>query len=84
MEIKVEAGTQSNRQSKIRGEGMTIIRSRQRGDLFVRFQVETPTRLTARQKELLEEFRSLSKDDECQPEARSFFEKIKDLFKKAV
>ena len=84
LEIKVEAGTQSNRQSKIRGEGMTIIRSRQRGDLFVRFQVETPTRLTARQKELLEEFRSLSKDDECQPEARSFFEKIKDLFKKAV
>ena len=84
LEIKVEAGTQSNRQSKIRGEGMTIIRSKQRGDLFVRFQVETPTRLTARQKELLEEFRSLSKDDECQPEARSFFEKIKDLFKKAV
>ncbi len=84
LEIKVEAGTQSNQQTKIRGEGMTIIRSKMRGDLFVRFAVETPTHLSERQKELLEEFRSLSKDDACQPEAKSFFDKIKDLFNKAV
>ena len=63
---------------------MTIIRSKQRGDLFIRFQVETPTRMSAKQKALLEEFRSLSPDDECQPEAKGFFDKIKDLFKKAV
>ena len=32
-------------------------------------------------KELLEEFRSLSEDNNCQPEIKSFFNKIKDLFK---
>ena len=84
LEIKVGAGTQSGQQSKIRGEGMTIIRSKQRGDLFVRFLVETPTHLTDRQKELLEEFRTLEKENDCQPEARGFFDKIRDLFKKAV
>ena len=59
---------------------MTILRSGRRGDLFVKLRVETPVNLSARQKELLEEFRSISKDDKCQPEAKSFFDKIKDLF----
>lgn len=59
---------------------MTMMRSSRRGDLFVKLRVETPVNLSARQKELLEEFRSVSKDDTCQPEAKSFFDKIKDLF----
>ena len=59
---------------------MTILRSKRRGDLFVQFRVETPTHLTDKQKELLEEFRSLSQNDNCQPEAKGFFDKIKDLF----
>ena len=80
IEVNIPAGTQTDQQAKISGEGMTILRSKRRGDLFVQFRVETPTHLTDRQKELLEEFRSLSQNDNCQPEAKGFFDKIKDLF----
>lgn len=80
IEVDVNAGTQTDQQKKISAQGMTIIRSAKRGDLFVRFRVETPTNLSARQKELLEEFREISKDENCQPEAKGFFDRIKDLF----
>lgn len=80
IEVEVAAGTQTDQQKKISGQGMTVMRSNKRGDMFVKFRVETPTNLSARQKELLEEFREISKDDSCQPEAKGFFDRIKDLF----
>ena len=80
IELKIEAGAQSDQVVKVKAQGMTMVRSEKRGDLFVKLRVETPVNLTARQKELLEEFRSVSKDDKCQPESKSFFDKIKDLF----
>jgi molecular chaperone DnaJ len=45
----------------------------------VEVQVETPTRLTARQKELLCEFRETETGEEC-PESRGFFDRLKDAF----
>lgn len=81
IELSISAGTQNDQQVKIADEGMTIMRSKRRGDLFVRYRVETPVNLSARQKELLEEFRAISKDDSCQPETKGFFDRIKDLFK---
>ena len=81
IELEIKAGTQSDQQIKIQDEGMTILRSKRRGDLFVKFRVETPVNLSARQKELLEEFRAISKDDSCQPESKGFLDRIKDLFK---
>lgn len=80
IEINIPVGTQSGQKIRIKGEGMPVMDSNQRGDLFIIFNVETPTNLTARQKELLEEFRAISKDDNCQPRIRTFFDKIKDLF----
>ena len=83
IELEVEPGTQSDQIQKISGQGMTVIRSKGRGDLFVKYRVETPVNLSAKQKELLEQFREISKDDSCQPETKGFFDKIKDLFNKA-
>ena len=40
-----------------------------------------PHELTAKQKEILEEFKSLSEDNNCQPEIKTFVDKIKDFFK---
>lgn len=40
IEINVRAGTQNDQIQKIRDEGMTILRSQGRGDLFVKFRVE--------------------------------------------
>jgi molecular chaperone DnaJ len=78
--LKIPAGTKSGHRLKIKNEGMPRLRSEQKGDLWVEVKVETPVNLSARQKELLEEFRAISGEDNCQPEEKSFFEKIKDLF----
>jgi len=80
IEVKIDAGAQSDQVIKVKGQGMTMMRSSSRGDLFIKLRVETPVNLSARQKELLEEFRALSKDETCQPESKSFFDKIKDMF----
>ena len=75
IEVKVAAGTQSGQRIKIKNEGMPKMRSIDKGDLWVEFRVETPVNLNARQKELLEEFRALSGDDNCQPAEKSFLKK---------
>lgn len=80
IELKIPEGTQTGDRLKIKGEGMPFMNSTRRGDLFVMIKVETPTHLNKKQKELLEEFRSLSDNETCQPETKSFFNKIKDLF----
>ena len=46
---------------------------------MVEIMVETPTKLSRRQKEILQEFRDTETGDEC-PESRSFFSKLKDAF----
>jgi len=56
-----------------------VLNSRGRGDMVVQIEVETPTRLTARQKELLEEFRATETGEEC-PQSSGFFSKLKDVW----
>ncbi len=80
IELSIALGSQNDQVVKVKGQGMTMIRSKGRGDLFVKLRVETPVNLSAKQKELLEEFRSISQDESCQPESKSFFDKVKDLF----
>jgi molecular chaperone DnaJ len=78
-EVKIPAGIQSGKQLRVRGAGMTILNGRGHGDMVIQVEVETPTRLSARQKELLEEFRKTETGDEC-PASRSFISKLKSLF----
>ena len=75
-EIKLPAGIQSGREVRQRGAGMPVLQGKGRGDLVVRIAVETPTRLSAKQRELLEEFRCLETGDEC-PQSQGFFQKVK-------
>jgi molecular chaperone DnaJ len=78
-EVTIPVGIQSGKQLRVRGAGMPVLQGRGRGDLVVEIAVETPTRLSARQKELLREFRDTETGDEC-PESRGFFEKLKSAF----
>ena len=78
--IEIPAGIQSGKQLRVRGAGMPVLQGRGRGDLVVEIKVETPTKLSRKQKELLEEFRETETGDEC-PESRSFFGKLKEAFK---
>jgi molecular chaperone DnaJ len=75
-EIKLPAGIQSGREVRQRGAGMPVLQGKGRGDLVVRIAVETPTRLSAKQRELLEEFRCLETGEEC-PQSQGFFQKVK-------
>ena len=77
IEIKIPAGIQSGEMLRQRGFGMSVLSGRGRGDLVTRVLVETPSRLSARQKELLAEFRETETGDEC-PASRSFFARIKE------
>jgi molecular chaperone DnaJ len=78
-EVKIPAGIQSGKQLRQRGAGMPVLQGRGFGDLVVQIDVETPTRLSNRQKELLEMFRETETGDEC-PASQGFFAKLKGVF----
>lgn len=77
--VDIPVGIQSGKQLRVRGAGMPVLQGRGRGDLVVEIMVETPTKLSRKQKEILQEFRETETGDEC-PESRSFFSKLKDAF----
>lgn len=60
--LKIPSGTQSGTNFTLRQEGVKALRSGELGDMVVVVDVLTPTNLTARQKELLEEFAQLEKE----------------------
>jgi molecular chaperone DnaJ len=78
-EVRIPAGIQSGKQLRIRGAGMPVLSGRGHGDMVVQVEVETPTKLSSRQKELLEEFRQTETGQEC-PASQSFFGKLKAMF----
>jgi molecular chaperone DnaJ len=74
--VKVPEGAQTGRTLRVKGRGMPSLRSRERGDLVVELYVETPTKLTARQKELLRELAGLCGDQQ-HPKSAGFTGKAK-------
>jgi len=77
--IDIPAGIQSGKQLRKRGAGMPVLQGRGRGDMVVEIAVETPTRLSSRQQELLREFKETETGEEC-PESRGFLDRLKDVF----
>lgn len=77
--VTVPEGTQSGKELRMRGKGMPVMRSSQKGDLYIRIAVETPQNLSRRQKELLQEFQDIS-SNENNPESSGFFSKMKGFF----
>lgn len=77
--VKIPEGTQNGRQFRLKGKGMPVLRQPTTGDLYIQVSVETPQNLSKRQKELLEEFESLSSKDNS-PQNAGFFSRMKDFF----
>ena len=83
--LKIDAGTQSGKILRMRDRGIPELSGGRRGDQLVRVNVWVPTRLSARDKELLKE---LEKSENIKPKEgdrsansdRSFFEKMKNMF----
>jgi len=77
--VEIPAGIQSGKQLRVRGAGMPVLQGRGRGDLVVEIAVETPTKLSKAQKELLKQFRETETGEEC-PESKDFFDRVKEAF----
>jgi molecular chaperone DnaJ len=80
--IKVPPETQSGKTFRLRDKGIKGVRSHAPGDLFCHVVVETPVKLTARQRELLQEFEAISQKDAGRhnPRAKGWFDKVKEFF----
>ena len=77
--MKIPAGTQCGKTFRLKGKGMPDLHSRQIGDELVKVDIEIPARLTAQQRQLIEEFARLSGEDFGSQE--SFTDKFKKSFR---
>jgi molecular chaperone DnaJ len=78
--VTVPPGTQSGHQFRLRGKGMSVLRSPARGDMFIEAIVETPVNLNKRQQELLREFEKAGDQVGTHPESEGFFARVKEFF----
>lgn len=78
--LKVPEGTQTGDRLKLRGKGMSKVRSAERGDLFVHAFVHTPRNLSKKQKELLQELDKELGDNKQTGSSDSFFAKMKNMW----
>jgi molecular chaperone DnaJ len=78
--LTVPAGTQTGHQFRLKGKGMSVLRSPSRGDMYVQVNVETPVNLTKKQQELLREFEKAGDSQRTHPESEGFFARVKEFF----
>ncbi len=78
-ELKVPAGTRPGKVLRVRGKGVPKLQREGRGDLLLRVTVDVPQKLSARQRELLEEFAKESGEG-AQPRKKGVLDKAKKLF----
>ncbi len=78
--INIPEGTQSGRQFRLRGKGMPVLRGGgMAGDLYIEVAVETPVKLTKKQKELLKAFEKESEEG-THPECEGFVGRLKEFW----
>ncbi|MFL5236238.1 MAG: molecular chaperone DnaJ [Rhizomicrobium sp.] len=78
--VSIPEGTQPGRQIRVRGKGMPVLRGGGlSGDLYVEVAVETPVKLSKKQKELLRTFET-GCEPGCQPESEGFLAKLKEIW----
>jgi molecular chaperone DnaJ len=80
--IKIPPETQTGQTFRLRNKGIRPVRGSVQGDLFCHVAVETPVKLTARQRELLQEFEAINDEHPGRhnPRAKGWFDKVKDFF----
>ena len=80
--IKIPQETQTGQVFRLRNKGIRPVRGSVQGDLYCHVAIETPVKLTSRQRELLRELEAINQQDPGahSPRAKSFFEKVRDFF----
>ncbi|HXF28749.1 MAG TPA: DnaJ C-terminal domain-containing protein, partial [Chlamydiales bacterium] len=79
VKLTIPEATQSGKVFRVKGEGFPNVHGSGKGDMLVRMNVETPTKLSDKQRELLTEFATLEQPANF-PNKKSFFDKLKGLF----
>ncbi len=77
--VSIPEGTQTGKQFRLRGKGMPVLRTEQKGDLYIQVEVETPTNLTAKQKKILQEFETATEKDN-HPQSHGFFARLQEFW----
>ena len=78
--LKVQPGTQTGTIYRLRGKGLPRLGEGGRGDLHVRIQVWTPTRLTAEQEQVLRDLEKIEGEPPADSLGRGFWNKIREAF----
>ena len=82
--VKIPAGTQTGQQFRLKGKGMTMLRSDAKGDLYIEIFVETPVNLNKKQQGLMEDLDGMITDLKAggkhSPESTGFFTKVKEFW----
>ena len=78
VKVTIPEGTQGGHQFRIKGKGMSVLRSGHRGDMYLHAQIETPTKLSKKQRDLLKDFEK--EDDHSSPQTEKFFSKMKEFW----
>ena len=78
----IPEGTQTGKTFRLKGKGIKGVRSGYSGDLFCHVVVETPVKLTEKQKDLLREFDRLTNEGGAKhsPQSKGWMDKVKDFF----
>ncbi len=80
VKVTIPEGTQTGHQFRLRGKGMSVLRSASRGDMYIEVHVETPVNLSKKQKEMLREFEKGDGEGQTSPQTESFFAKVKEFW----
>lgn len=78
--VQIPEGIQSGQSLRLRGKGFPNVHGKGKGDLMIQIIVETPVKLSAKQKELLKAFEE-SESTQNHPKKKSFVESVKQFFK---
>jgi molecular chaperone DnaJ len=80
--LKIPPETQTGQVFRLKSKGIKGVRSASHGDLYCHVAIETPIKLTARQKELLREFETINAQDPGahNPRAKNWFDRVREFF----
>jgi molecular chaperone DnaJ len=81
--VKIPGGTQTGQQFRLKEQGMSVLNSSTKGDMYIEIFVETPVNLNGKQKDMMKELdKDLSGKDgkKHSPESSGFLNRMKDLW----